>query len=60
MAMFDEMPDILNLKQCQQVLQIGRCSMLDLIYNGDIRAYKFKGAWRVPKQELQQFVRRLM
>ena len=39
MAMFDEMPDILNLKQCQQALQIGRCSMLDLIYNGDLRAY---------------------
>lgn len=58
--MFENLPDILNLKQCQQALQIGRSSMLELIYNGDIQAYKLKGAWKIPKQELQRFVRRLM
>lgn len=58
--MFEKLPDILTLKQSQNALQIGRSSMLDLIYTGEIRAYKLKGAWKIPKEELIQYVRRLM
>lgn len=54
--MFEDLPDILNLKQCQQALQIGRSSMLDLIYNGDITAYKLKGSWKIPKEDLIEFI----
>lgn len=53
------MPEILNLKQCQNALQIGRCSMLELIYSGEIKAYKLKGAWKIPKEELVKYVRRI-
>ena len=51
--MFENMPDLLTLKQCQQALQIGRCSMLELIHSGDVKGIKLKGSWKVPKKELE-------
>lgn len=58
--MFEQQPDLLNLKQCQQELQIGRNSMLQLIYEGDIKAFKLKGAWKIPKKELEKYVQRYL
>ena len=31
--------DILTLKECQQVLKVGRNTMLNLIYDGSIEAF---------------------
>ncbi len=57
--MFQELPDMLTLKQCQKALQIGRNSMLNLIYYGEIRAFKIKGSWRIPKEELIRYIKHL-
>lgn len=57
--MFENYPDILTLKQAQNMLHIGRNSMLDLIYSGEIEAFKIKGKWRILKSDLILFIRRL-
>ena len=57
--MFENYPDILTLKQVQNMLHIGRNSMLDLIYSGEIEAFKIKGKWRILKSDLILFIRRL-
>lgn len=57
--MFDNMPEILNLKQCQKALRLGRNSMLELLQNGDIRAFKLKGSWKIPKRSLVEYVKKL-
>lgn len=57
--MFENYPDILTLKQVQNMLHIGRNSMLDLIYSGEIEAFKIKGKWRILKSDLVLYIRRL-
>ena len=57
--MLEDYPDILTLKQAQTVLNIGRNSMLDLIYSGEIEAFKIKGKWRILKSDLVLYIRRL-
>ena len=58
-TMFENYPDILTLKQVQNMLHIGRNSMLDLIYSGEIEAFKIKGKWRILKSDLVLYIRRL-
>ena len=57
--MFENYPDILTLKQVQNMLHIGRNSMLYLIYSGEIEAFKIKGKWRILKSDLILYIRRL-
>lgn len=57
--MFQELPDMLTLKQCQKALQLGRNSMLNLIYSGEIRAFKIRGSWRITKEELLRYIKHL-
>lgn len=57
--MFENYPDILTLKQAQNMLHIGRNSMLDLIYSGEIEAFKIKGKWRILKSDLVLYIRRI-
>lgn len=57
--MFENYPDILTLKQVQNMLHIGRNSMLDLIYSGEIEAFKIKGKWRILKSDLVLYIRRI-
>ena len=59
-GMFENQPDLLSIKQCQKELQIGRCSMLELIHTGSIKAFKLKGAWKVPKREVEKYVKRMI
>lgn len=56
--MFENLPDVLTISQCQEALQIGRCSMIDIIKNGEIDAVKVKGMWRVRKEELERYLNR--
>lgn len=57
-VLFDNLPDVLTLSQCQEALQIGRCSMLDLVKNGELKAVKIKGRWRITKHELEMYLKR--
>ena len=56
--MFENLPEILDLKQCQKELRLGRNSMLELLRNGDIKAFKPRGSWKIPKTSLIEYVKR--
>lgn len=56
--MFDDLPDLLTIKQCQKALQIGRNSTLELLNSGTLKGFKLKGKWRIKKKELLSFVER--
>ena len=51
-----EYPDILTLKQCREILQIGKNLMLFLIHNEEIPAFRVGKQWRVRNSDLQQFI----
>ena len=47
--MFDDIPDILTAKECQQLLKIGKNSMLRYLKTGEIEGFKIGGRWRIYK-----------
>ncbi len=55
--MFDYVPDLLTRKQCQELLQISKSKMLELIHNRKIPARKIAGSFRIEKSDLINFIR---
>lgn len=45
-----------TLKECRSILKIGRNKMLELIWNGEIEAFKIGGHWRVSEEALKEYV----
>ena len=49
-------PEILTLKQCQEILQIGKNLMLYMIHNEEIPAFRVGKQWRIRREDLEQFM----
>ena len=49
-------PEILTLKQCQEILQIGKNLMLFLVHNEEIPAFKVGKQWRIKKSDLERYI----
>ena len=56
--MFEKIPDILTLRECQQLLKIGRNSMLNFLNTGEIEGFKIGNRWRIYKVIVIEFLRR--
>lgn len=54
--MFEKEPDLLTRKQCQQLLQISKSKILELIHDGWLPARKLAGSYRIEKTDLIEFV----
>ena len=54
--MFPEYPDVVNVKQLQQMLGISRHLAYDLIAGGDIQAILVGNAFRIPKVSVINYV----
>ena len=48
--------DILTLKQCREILRIGKNLMLYLVHNEEIPAFRVGSQWRVKRVDLNQFI----
>lgn len=53
-----EYPDVLTVKQAQEILGVGRVSVYDLIESGQIAAFRIGRIYKVPKQSLIQFLKK--
>ena len=51
-----EYPLILTVKQCQEILQIGKNLMLYLIHNEEIPAFRVGKQWRIRREDLERFM----
>ena len=49
-------PEILTLKQCQEILQIGKNLMLFLVHNEEIPAFRVGKQWRIRKADLERYI----
>ena len=56
--MFEAIPEILTLKQGQEVLHIGRTTILNMIKQKELKAFKVRGRWRIRKKDLECICRR--
>ncbi len=55
--MFENAPDLLTRKQCQNLLQISKSKMLEIIHEGWIPARRIGGHYRIEKSDLIDFIR---
>lgn len=49
-------PDLLTVKDVQEVLQIGRSTAYKLLQSGEIRAIKIRTLYRIPKRSLVEYL----
>ena len=54
--MFETLPEVLTLKQSQELLQIGRTTILEMIKRNELKAFKVRGRWRIKKEDLSKYV----
>lgn len=56
--LFENSPDILTFEEARSALRIGKNTLLELLWNGDIRAFKIGKCWRIPRTALVNYVLR--
>ncbi len=54
--MFETLPEVLTLRQSQEILQIGRTTILGMIKRNELKAFKVRGRWRIKKEDLSRYV----
>ena len=54
--MFETLPEVLTLRQSQEILQIGRTTILGKIKRNEMKAFKVRGRWRIKKEDLSRYV----
>ena len=54
--MFRNVPDILTTKQCQELLKIGKNTMLYLLKSKKIEAFKIGSRWKIPKESVIEYI----
>lgn len=57
--MLNNTKDILTLKELQELLHIGKNTALRLVQSGEIEAFRVGKQWRVSKESVAKYVRRM-
>jgi excisionase family DNA binding protein len=50
-------PEIMTFKECQLFLKVGKNTLLDLLHNNEIQAFKIGSRWKIPRESVEEFVR---
>ena len=54
--MLEQTPDILTFQECQELLKVGKNTLLDLLHNNDIEAFKIGSRWKIPKTAVLEYI----
>ena len=54
----DQYPDVLTLHECQQILQVSRGTMLRLLHENEIPAFRVGNRWRIQRKAMLAFIER--
>lgn len=54
--MFEHVPDIMTFRECQNVLKVGKNTLLNLIHNGDIEAFRIGNRWKIPREAIIEYI----
>ena len=58
--MLDNYPDVLSFRQVMEITHVGRNLLLRLLNSGEIPAFKMGKLWKVYKQDLIQYMSRIL
>nr|WP_288684205.1 helix-turn-helix domain-containing protein [uncultured Anaerobutyricum sp.] len=54
--MYECIPEVMTFKECQNILKVGKNTLLDLIHTEQIQAFKIGNRWKIPKQSVIEFI----
>lgn len=55
--MFDEYNDMLIVDDLMEILGVGKNAAYDLLRNGELKCFRLKGRWKIPKESVIEYVR---
>ena len=55
--MFEKITDIMTFKECQKLLKVGKNTLLYLIHNGEIDAFRIGNRWKITKESIIDYVK---
>ena len=55
-TMLNEYSAILSVEDVMEILGIGKNAAYDLFRNGDIKCFRLKNRWKVPKQAVIDYI----
>ena len=54
--MYENIPEVMTLKECQQLLKVGKNTMLELLHTRQIEGFKIGNRWKVKKESWVEFI----
>ena len=58
--MLNNTKDILTLKELQELLHIGKNTALRLVQSGEIEAFRVGKQWRIVKDSIIKYIKKMM
>lgn len=55
--MYEQIPEIITLKECQQILKVGKNTMLALLHSRRIDGFRIGNRWKIPKASVIEYIR---
>lgn len=55
--MFDEYSDMLSVDDLMEILGIGKNAAYELLRSGELKCFRLKRCWKIPKQAVIEYVR---
>ena len=55
--MYENIPEIMTLRECRELLKIGKNTMLELIHSGKLSAFRIGNRWKIPKEAVVEFIK---
>lgn len=54
--MLNEYSEILTVEDVMEILNIGKNAAYDLFRNGEIKCFRLKNRWKIPKQSIIDYI----
>ena len=55
--MYEQIPEILTLRECCELLKVGKNTMLKLLHSKEIEGFMVGNRWKIPKESVVEFIR---
>ena len=55
--MYERIPEIMTVKECQNILKVGKNTLLKLIHSGEIDAFRIGNRWKIPKEAVIGYIK---
>lgn len=57
--MLEYVPEIMSFKECRSLLRVGKNTLLHMLHNGDILAFRIGNRWKIPRQSVIEYIKYL-